>query len=179
MSLAEKYYLSKDDIVIKEEKEGSSYYFLFPVLPEFLPSEIIVNGGFDGSDYNFETDFVCFDLNMFDDFDEDIIFYFFDNGFLKNLYFGNDFCVEVSSYNFSNRLYTNNNFDMSKEKFNLFFRNIQYFEKGSIAIGDGLVFETKNVSDYKTACLLRDYLCQLHNKAVDLIFESYLSQDVL
>ncbi|MCK5594492.1 MAG: hypothetical protein KAI18_04565 [Candidatus Aenigmarchaeota archaeon] len=169
MSLEMKYHLSKDDIVIKNEKEGS-YHFLFPILPEFLPSEVALYEALDRTVYISDNDFFV-GLNLDDNLE------FFDNGFLKNLYVGDDCGVEFSSYNLNSCLYTERNFNMDYEKFNLFFRDTK--EIMGVIIGKGSVFETKNVSDYKTACLLRDYLCQLHNKAVDLIFESYLSQDVL
>ncbi|MBW6461502.1 MAG: hypothetical protein K0B07_00425 [DPANN group archaeon] len=170
MSLLENYYLSKDEIVINEVKGGSSYHFLFPVLPEFLPFEVALYGALDRNLYISDDDFYV-DLNS------DAIFEFFGNGFLKNLYLKKDCGVIFSSYNSNCCLYSKNNFNMSEEKFNLFFRDMQHI--GEVVIGKGSVFETKNVSDYGTACILRDYLCQLHNKAVNLIFESYLSQDVL
>ena len=167
MSLAEKYYLSKDDIVIKEKDK--SYSFLFPILPEFLPSEVALYGGLDRTVYISDVDFFA---NVSDETLD-----FFDNGFLKNLYLGDGCGVEFSSYNPDSCLYTDRNFNMDEDKFNLFFRDIKHM--GGAVIGKGSVFETKNVSDYDTACLLCDYLCLLHNKAVDFIFDSYLSQDVL
>ncbi|NOQ55970.1 MAG: hypothetical protein GQ477_04165 [Nanohaloarchaea archaeon] len=169
MSLADKYYLSKDDIVIKKGDENS-YHFLFPILPEFLPSEVALYRGLDRTVYISDGKFFV-DFNFYADLE------FFDNGFLKNLYLGDGCGVEFSSYNPDSCLYTDRNFNMDEDRFNLFFRDIKHIY--GVVIGKGSVFETKNVSDYGTACFLCDYLCELHNKAVDLIFDSCISQDVL
>lgn len=185
MSLAEKYHLSKDDIVIKKRVEGSRYDLLVPILPECLPDDVAIYGGLDRIVYISNSEFACNLIvellskneNMIDGLDDEIILEFFDNGFLKNLYFSNGYGVEFSSYNLDYCFYSDLIFNMDEDKFNLFFRDIKHI--GGVVIGKGSVFETKNVSDYETACLLCDYLCQLHNNSVDLIFDSYLSQDVL
>ena len=175
MSLEMKYHLSKDDIVIKKEKEGS-YHFLFPILPEFLPSDVAVDGGFGRDDSVYDIDFFVnivrdtfFENKIYNHYlDLDPNMEFFDNGFLKNLYLKNDCGVVFSVHKPKSCLYTDSNFSMSEEKVNQFFKNIQYI--GDIVIGEVSVFETKNVSDYKTACFLCDYLCMLHNTIVFRMF---------